>query len=143
MSIYIKLFTPNWKHPLTNEWRNKFGIFIQWNIGCMLAKLLQSCLTLCIPMDYSLPGSSVQGILQVRILWWVTMPSSRGSSWPRDLIHVSYVPALASGFFTISTTWEAHKRLLLRKKRSRLLIYTTKWINLKIIMLHEKARSKR
>ena len=44
----------------------------------------QSCLTLCDPMDCSPPGSSVRGILQERILEWVTMPSSRGSSWPRD-----------------------------------------------------------
>ena len=44
----------------------------------------QSCLTLCEPMDYSLPGSSVHGILQARILEWVAIPLSRGSSWPRD-----------------------------------------------------------
>ena len=37
----------------------------------------QSCLTLCDPMDCSPPGSSVHGILQARILEWVTMPSSR------------------------------------------------------------------
>ena len=42
------------------------------------AKSLQSCLTLCDPMDYSLPGSSVHGILQARILEWVAMPSCRG-----------------------------------------------------------------
>ena len=47
------------------------------------AKSLQSCPTLCNPMDYSLPGSSVQGILQARILERVGMPSSRGSSRPR------------------------------------------------------------
>ena len=44
------------------------------------AKLLQSCPTLCNPTDCSLPGFSVPGILQVRILEWVAMPSSRGSS---------------------------------------------------------------
>ena len=49
-------------------------------ISCMHAKLLQSCLTLCNPMDCSLPGSSVHGILQARILEWVVMPFSRGSS---------------------------------------------------------------
>ena len=48
------------------------------------AKSLQSCPTLCDPMDCSLPGSSVHGILQARILEWVAMPSSRGSSQPRD-----------------------------------------------------------
>ena len=50
----------------------------------------QSCLTLCDPMDCSPPGCSVRGILQARILEWVVMPSSRGSSWSRDLTHVSY-----------------------------------------------------
>ena len=39
-------------------------------------------------MDGSLPGSSVHGILQARILEWVAMPSSRGSSWPRDRAHI-------------------------------------------------------
>ena len=40
----------------------------------------QSCLTLCDPLDYSLPGSSVHGILQARVLEWVAIPSSSGSS---------------------------------------------------------------
>ena len=57
----------------------------------------QSCLTLCNPMDYSLPGSSVPGILQARILEWVALPSSRGSSQPRDWTWVSHI---AGGFFT-------------------------------------------
>ena len=50
----------------------------------MCAKSLLSCPTLCDPMDCSLPGSSVHGILQARILEWDTVPSSRGSSGPRD-----------------------------------------------------------
>ena len=50
----------------------------------VLAKLLQSCLTLCDSMDCSPPGSSVYGILQARILKWVAMPFSRESSRPRD-----------------------------------------------------------
>ena len=47
-------------------------------------KLLQLCPTLCDPMDCSPPGSSVHRILQVRILEWVVMPSSRRPSQPRD-----------------------------------------------------------
>ena len=50
----------------------------------MPAKLPQSCLTLCDTMDCSLPGSSVHRILQARILEWVALPSSKGSSQPRD-----------------------------------------------------------
>ena len=48
------------------------------------AKSLQLCLTLCNTMDCGPPGSSVQGILQARILEQVTMPSSRGSSQPQE-----------------------------------------------------------
>ena len=55
------------------------------------AKSLQSCPTLCNPMDCSPPGFSVHGLLQARIVEWIAMPSSRGSSWPRDQAHVSYV----------------------------------------------------
>ena len=47
-------------------------------------KSLQLCSTLCHHMDYSLPGSSVHGVLQARILEWIAVPSSRGSSWLRD-----------------------------------------------------------
>ena len=53
------------------------------------AQLLQSCPTLCDPMDYSPPGFSVCGILQARILEWAAIPFSRGSSQPRDWTHVS------------------------------------------------------
>ena len=53
------------------------------------AKSLQSCLTLCDAMDSSLPGSSVHGILQARILQRAAVSSSRGSSRPRDQINVS------------------------------------------------------
>ena len=49
------------------------------------------CPTLCNPMHCGLPGSSVRGILQARILEWVVMPSSRGSSWPRDQTHIAYI----------------------------------------------------
>ena len=61
------------------------------NDAYMQAEFLQSYPTLCDPMDYSLPGSSVPGILQARILEWGVMPSSRRSSWPRDQTHVSCI----------------------------------------------------
>ena len=53
------------------------------NPVCMCAKLRESCLTLCDPMEGSPPVSSVHEILQAEILEWVAMPSSRGSCWPR------------------------------------------------------------
>ena len=52
------------------------------------------------PMGYSLPGSSVHGIFQARILEWVAIFSSKGSSWPKDPTHVSCVSCIADWFFT-------------------------------------------
>ena len=61
----------------------------------MKVKLLaaQLCLILCDPMDCSLLGSSVHGISQARILEWVAIPFSRGSSQPRDWTQVSCIAA--------------------------------------------------
>ena len=53
------------------------------------------------PLDCSLPGPFVHGILQARILEWVAMPSSRGSSQPRDQTHISCVSCIGGEFFTI------------------------------------------
>ena len=61
------------------------------NYVYMCAKSLQLCPTLCDPMDCSPPGSSVHGILQARLLQWVALPSSRGSSQPKDQTHVFYI----------------------------------------------------
>ena len=58
---------------------------------CKHAKSLRSCPTLCDTMGHSPPGSSVPGILQARTLEWVTVPSSRGSTRPRDRTRVSYI----------------------------------------------------
>ena len=71
------------------------------------AKSLQSCPALCDPMDNSLPGSSVHGILQARILEWVAVPSSRGSSWPRDQTHISSGSCTAGRFSTTEQPGEA------------------------------------
>ena len=60
----------------------------------------QSCLTLCDPMDCSLPGSSVHRILQARTLEWVAIPFSRESSQFRDWTHISHI---AGRFFTVWT----------------------------------------
>ena len=72
----------------------------------------QSCVTLCDPMGCSLLGSSVHGILQARILEWVAISFSRGSSWPRTQTRVS---CIAGRFFTIWTTREAVHPLLSNK----------------------------
>ena len=78
----------------------------------MRAKMLQSCLTLCDPVDCSQPGPSVHGISQARRLEWVAI------SYPGDLPNPGiklYLfkksPALADGFFTTSATWEVKWKL--------------------------------
>ena len=63
----------------------------------------QPCPALCNLMDCSLSGYSVHGALQARILEWIALPSSRGSSQPRDRTCVPCV----SLFFTTSAAWEA------------------------------------
>ena len=80
------------------------GIDFRFDLSLnVLSKVLvtQSCLILSDPMDCSPPGSSVHGILQARILEWVAIPSSRGSSWPRDQTQVS---CNAGRFFTVWAT---------------------------------------
>ena len=76
-------------------------------------------------LDCSLPGSSVHGILRARILEWVAIPFSKGSSWPRDWTQVS---CIAGRFFTIQTTREALLLLLLLLSRfSRVQLCATPW----------------
>ena len=63
---------------------------ILMNSFAVIVELLSHVWLFCNPMVCSPPGSSVHGILQARILEWVTIPFSRGSSWPRDWTQVSW-----------------------------------------------------
>ena len=80
---------------------------------CVICDVIvpQSCLTLCDPMDCRLPGFSVHGILQARILEWVAISFSRGSFPPRGQTRVSYISCTAGKFFTVSITLQHHKPL--------------------------------
>ena len=69
------------------------------------SEVAQLCPTLCDPMDCSLPGFSVHGILQARILEGVTISFSRGSSWPRNRTWVSHIGGRC---FNLWATREAH-----------------------------------
>ena len=95
-----------------NRNRLDYNMYLCYNMlgltVCMCAKSLQSCPALCIPMDYSPPGSSLPGILQIRILEWAAMSSSRDLPDPGSEPASLTPPALADGFFTTSATWEAH-----------------------------------
>ena len=76
-----------------------------WVLVSMIVLVAQLCPTLCNPMDCSLPGNSVHGILQARILEWVAIPFSKGSSQFRDW---TWVSCIAGRFFTVWATREAH-----------------------------------
>ena len=76
-------------------------IILNYTYYIVVVLVAQSCLTLCNPMDHSLPGPSVHGILQARMLEWVAISFSRRSSWPRDRTWVSYI---AGKFLTIWAT---------------------------------------
>ena len=83
--------------------------YITWSqtsLHAAAAKSLQSCLTLCEPIDGSPPGSPVPGILQARVLEWVAISFSRGSSQLRDRTQVS---PMAGRRFTIWATREAQR----------------------------------
>ena len=84
-------------------------LILHWKVKVKVLAA-QFCPSLCDPIDCSLPGSSVHGILQTRILEWVAIPFSRGSSWPRDRSWVSYI---AGRFFTIWATREAKVEVFL------------------------------
>ena len=88
---YMLSMNEPWKH------------YAKWKMPvCVL-----SCFSLCDAVDCSPPGSSVHESLQARILQWVAMFSSRGSSRPRDWTCVSLSPALAGNLLTNSAIWEA------------------------------------
>ena len=83
---------------------------------CVL--VAQSCLTLCDPMDCSPQGSPLHGIRQSRILEWVAIPFSRGSSWPRSR---TWVSCIVGGFFTIWATSYLRARISVLSEASSVL----------------------
>ena len=85
---------------------------------------LASCLTFCHPMDYSPPGSSVHGILPARILEWVAMPPSRGSSQEGDRTCVS---RLAGAFLTTEPPGKAPHALWEPKGRANMVPWEETW----------------
>ena len=87
VSCFVGRFFINWATTGSirelNRWKNEVTV--------CCAKLLQSCRTVCNPMTYSPPGSSVHGILQAIVLEWIAISFSSGSSWPRDWTQVSHI----------------------------------------------------
>ena len=75
-------------------------LFTQLQKSLSLCVCTQSCLTLCNTMDCSPPGSADHEISQARILEWVAISFSRGSSQPRDQTHISCISCFADRLFT-------------------------------------------
>ena len=86
------------KNVQTTAQLHSFHTLTRWK----WSEVTQSCPILCDPMDYSLPGSSFHGIFQARVLEWVAISFSRGSSRPRDWTQVSPFAGRCWA------TWEAH-----------------------------------
>ena len=86
-SFYWKFFFFFLLFLLEYSWFTMLCLFQGYRKGNLLYICVLSYFS-CYPMDCSPPGSSVHGILQARILEWVAISSSRGSSWPRDRIYI-------------------------------------------------------
>ena len=114
---------------------NKYWNYSDWSIlytcvECVCAQSPQTCPTLCDPMDCSLPGSSVRGILQARILEWVAVPSSRGSSRPGDQTGVFCVSCTAAGFSPSELPGKPYALVLLKSKlreKKHCILMNSKW----------------
>ena len=101
----------------------------------VLCLVAQSCPTLCDSMDCSPPGSSVHGIFQARILEWVAMPYSRGSSQPRDGTQVSctacgFLPSELPGKPIFLPTFPKLLFILLLELSTQVTILTNLWPSL-------------
>ena len=95
------LMQGTWVPSLVGELRFRVCVCVCASVG----SAAQSCPTLCDPTDCSSPGSSVHGILQARILEWVAIPFSRGSSQPRDQTQAS---CIAGRFFIVWVQYRSH-----------------------------------
>ena len=103
------IFSPDHTHLflyLTGLWHNVHRSNLQPQVKvCVKVLVAQSCLTLCNPRNCGLPGSSACGILQAWILEWVAVPSSRGSSQPRDWTRISHISCIGTLAPSGKPTW--------------------------------------
>ena len=93
-----------WEIPQTEEPGRLQSMGLQ-------SEVAQSCLTLCDTVDRSLPGFSIHGILQARILEWVTISFSRGSSRPKDQTQVSRIGDKRFNLWVTREALKSHTQL--------------------------------
>ena len=110
----LKVITETWRVLYTNSLcTNVYYIYL-----CVRAcSVLQLGLTLCDPMDCSSPGSFVHRVFQTRILEWVALYFSRGSSQSRDEIRVSFISFLGRQILSYCATLEAWLHLTLYQEK--------------------------
>ena len=105
-TLFSSCNLPPWKH-------SKIHLVFQWSLyssGLMpyVYVLSRSVMSDSLrPMNYSPPGSSVHGTFQARILAWVAISFSRGSSWPRDRTRISCVSCIGRQIPYHHATWQA------------------------------------
>ena len=102
--------------------------------------VIQLCPTLCDPMDCSPPGSSVHGIFQARILEWVAIPFSRGSSWPRNQTWVSWVSCIGMWILYHCATWETQLVTIKSAMEETELVYSVLWCWRRLLKVPWTAR---
>ena len=130
LGVFAKLLFMDGGLSLQRKSRqNRNSLYWELTLGYICSVVLclvaQSCLTLCNPKDRQDPLS--MGTLQARILQWVAMPFSRGSSQPRDWTQVF---CIAGGFFT---SWATRETQILCS--AHLILKTSQWGNLKLMMM--------
>ena len=135
---YLFIVSNPWKDSKVNLLRGKksHGFWLPKYIpavSCVLSRSVMS--DLFDPMDCSLPGSSGHGILQARVLEWVAVPSSRGSSQPRDPPQVS---GTAGGFFTL---WATREALEMGSRVQTLALTLNCWVVTLVKLLHSLSLS--
>ena len=110
-----------WSHMLCSAAKKRMKWAVKYKIRCCCL-VAKSHPTLCDPMDCSLPGSSVRGIFQARILESGAIFFSRGSSQPRDR---TWISCIFRGILYHWATWEAHVKYIsktsVRKKNIKYL----------------------
>ena len=121
-SLLQGIFPTQWSNPdLPHCWQILYHLSHQGS-SVMRRKMLnelcsvtQARPTLWDPMDHSLPGTSVHGIFQARILKWVAISFSWGSSWPRNQTCISCISCIAGRFFTPEPPGKLLNELMLPK----------------------------
>ena len=118
INVHRSLVTKNRKQPRClspGEWLDKLWSIYTMEYCCLVAKLLSVWL-FCDPMDCSLPGSSVHETFQARILEWVAILFSRGSSQTRDWTHT---PSIGRQILEHWATKGTHQRILVTNKKEQ------------------------